>query len=66
MANVIVDRYIGDNGMVLFPIQETENNTSDLVSDTGIYFKAFTHTSGGVIEVGSPMGLLLAITYATA
>ncbi len=63
MTNVIVDRYIGDNGIVLLPLSETANNTSDLISDTGVYFKVFTHTTGGVVETGSPMGLLLAITY---
>lgn len=63
MATVIVDRYIGDNGIVLLPLSETGNNTSDLISDTGVYFKAFTHTVSEGGGVGSPMGLLLAITY---
>lgn len=62
MATVIVDRYIGDNGVVLLPLQGTANNTSDLISDTGVYFMAQTHEEVIILE-GNPMGLLLAITY---
>lgn len=59
---VIIDRYIGDNGIVLLPITSTANNTSDLVSDTGVYYKAFTREVA-IIEAGNPVGLLLALTY---
>lgn len=59
---VIVDRYIGDNGIVLLPISSSANNTSDLISDTGVFFKVFTHEVV-TIEAGNPMGLLLALTY---
>ncbi len=62
MTNVIVDRYIGDNGVVLLPVQDTVNNTSDLISDTGVYYLAQTHEEVIILE-GNPMGLLLAITY---
>jgi len=61
---IIVDRYISDDGQILIPISSTADNISDLVSDRGTYFKAFTHSDETVaIEAGNPMGLLLVLTY---
>lgn len=59
-----VDFYIGDDGELLMPINTTPNNTSDLLSDRGVYYKAFiTDTTVYPIEAGNPMGLLLTLTY---
>lgn len=61
---IIVDRYISDDGEVLLPLESTLNNTSDLLSDRGRFFKVFTHSDEAVaIEAGNPMGLLLTLTY---
>lgn len=62
--SIIVDYYIGDNGEVLFPLTETNDNTSNLVSERGTFYKVFTHEVVA-IEEGNPMGLLLAITYSS-
>lgn len=59
-----VDFYIGDDGDYIRPISATADNTSDLVSDRGTYYKAFTHDDGSVaIVAGNPMGLSLVLTY---
>lgn len=59
-----VDFYIGDDGDYIRPISATADNTSDLVSDRGVYYKAFiTDTTVYPIEAGNPMGLLLTLTY---
>lgn len=61
---IIVDRYISDDGELLMPISTTLNNTSDLLSDRGRFFKVFTHSDEVVaIEAGNPIGLLLTLTY---
>ena len=61
---IIVDMYISDDGELLMPINTTPNNTSDLLSDRGRFFKVFTHSDEAVaIEAGNPMGLLLTLTY---
>lgn len=57
-----VDRYIGSNGDVLIPTTTTANNTSDLISIAGVYYKVQT-SEIVAIEAGNPMGLLLALTY---
>ena len=59
-----VDFYIGDDGDYIRPISATADNTSDLVSDRGVYNKAFiSDTTVYPIEAGNPMGLLLTLTY---
>lgn len=57
-----VDRYIGSNGDVLIPTTTTADNTSDLLSIGGTYYKVQT-TEIVQIEAGNPMGLLLTLTY---
>lgn len=58
----VVNRYIGSNGEVLFPIESTAENTSSLISTKGVYYLA--QTSGSVALVtGNPIGLLLSLTY---
>jgi hypothetical protein len=59
---IIVDRYIGSNGEVLLPTTVTADNTSDLLSLSGVYYKVQT-TEVVSIEAGNPMGLLLTLTY---
>jgi hypothetical protein len=56
----ILDRYISSNGEVLIPVNS--NPYPDLVSDNGIYYLAMTHSTSTPVQ-GSPMGLLLALTY---
>lgn len=59
-----VARYIGDNGDILIPIEDTADNTGKLLSTTfGIVYIPQLVAEVGVIEAGNPMGLLLALTY---
>lgn len=58
----IVKRYIGSNGEILIPIEETLDNTSALVSNNGVYYYPQT-TEQVPIIAGNPMGLLLTLTY---
>lgn len=62
---IIVDRYIGSNGEVLLPTTVTADNTSDLLSLSGVYYKVQTteEVAESTIEAGNPMGLLLTLTY---
>lgn len=61
---IIVDRYISYDGEVLLPLESTLDNTSNLISNRGRYFIAFTHSDEAVaIEAGNPIGLLLTLTY---
>lgn len=57
-----LDRYIGENGEMLFPLTDTANNTSDLISSRGVIYFAQTHEVTEIVE-GNPMGLLLTLTY---
>lgn len=59
----VVDRYIGDNGDVLIPINQNATNSANLISDKGVYYIAITHSTSAPLQ-GNPMGLLLALTYA--
>lgn len=58
----VVDRYIGSNGDILIPTSVTADNTGDLISINGVFYKAQTSTQA-IIEAGNPMGLLLTLTY---
>ena len=59
----VVDRFIGDNGEVLIPINQNASNSANLVSEkTGVYYIAITHEIVSILQ-GNPMGLLLALTY---
>jgi len=58
-----VDRYIGSNGDVLIPTTTTADNTSDLLSTSGTYYKVQTTAESATIVAGNPMGLLLTLTY---
>ena len=57
-------RWIADNGDVLTPLSASTYNDSAMISSKGVYYFAITQETGGATE-GTPMGLLLAITYAT-
>lgn len=57
-----VKRYVGSNGEVLFPVTTTVDNTSDLISTSGVYFIAQLASNVGIVA-GNPMGLLLTLTY---
>lgn len=54
-----IARYIGTNGDILIPVTSTSGNTSNLLSLTGAYYLAQAISA----EPGSPIGLLLALTY---
>lgn len=59
----IVDRYIGSNGDVLIPLGSESDNVNNLISSTGIFYIVQSHETA-TLQVGSPMGLLLSLTYA--
>lgn len=57
-----VDRYIGSNGEILLPLEQTTYNTAALIGSDGVYYIPQT-SEVVVIEAGNPMGLLLTLTY---
>lgn len=59
----VVKRFIGSNGDVLIPVSQNATNSSDLVSDNGVYYIAQVQSSSTPVQ-GNPIGLLLALTYA--
>jgi len=58
----VVVQYTGSNGDILIPITATVDNTSDLISGSGVYYIVETMEVVGIVA-GNPMGLLLALTY---
>lgn len=58
-----VKYWISDKGEILKPQSEETYNDANLISEKGVIYFAITETTGLGL-VGSPMGLLLAITYA--
>lgn len=63
---VTVKKWIGSNGEILIPLSAEEYNEGNMVSTKGTFFFAVTTSTGAEGEggIGSPMGLLLALTYA--
>lgn len=57
-----LDRYIGENGDILFPLSVTADNTSNLISSRGVLYFAQTHDTAEIVA-GNPIGLLLTLTY---
>jgi hypothetical protein len=62
--SVTVNRYIGSNGEVLIPLNQNATNSANLVSSRGVYYIAQTTIITTPLQ-GNPMGLLLALTYAS-
>ena len=63
---VTILKWIGSNGEILTPLTTEEYNEGNMISTKGTFFFAVTTSSGaeGPGGIGSPMGLLLALTYA--
>lgn len=57
-----VNRYIGTNGEILIPVSNTTDNTSNLISTSGIYYIAQKSEIVPIVA-GNPIGLLLTLTY---
>lgn len=59
-----VKQWVGDDGELLIPIEDTADNTGMLLStNTGKIYIAITEVAPGAIVAGNPMGLLLTLTY---